>query len=545
MDMQAFAERIPFSDLHGFSALYRDYCTRYEALSKYFPGDWRRAAERTNAADRAVSLDRDRNALADALAAQQAAWGDSVEARDGVEALRAPDTVAVVTGQQVGLFTGPMYAALKAFSAVRLAAQLAEETGRRVVPVFWLGGEDHDVDEVSRVVVLRGNRPAELRLPAPASAASGPVGRIRPGPEVIDRLAELLPDTDFKEETLRMIREAYGAGATLSEGFARMLRGFFPELAIVDPDDAALKRLAAPLFAQEIEEAETSAALAREVSGELGRAYHEQAFVRPANLFLLENGRRIPLDLEGDLFSARGEDQRMTRAEVLEWLHRSPESFSPNVLLRPLMQDLLLPTALYVGGPGEIAYFAQCGPLYEWAGIPMPLIYPRAGATFLEPHVAKALDAYGLTVGDFAEDADRLFHRVVADAMQGTLDEAFDEAAGRLAGAVDPVRKLLREVDGTLDKAADAARKAMADELARLRAKTVRAEKKKQETVRARLEKARGNLYPNGALQERELSVLHFLNKYGPGFLDMLRATLDMDTSSHQVVRLGGGAGGG
>lgn len=541
--MQASAERISFTDLHGFSALFRDYCTRYEALSDYFAGDWREAAERVRAADRAAAANRDRHALADALAAQHANWGDSDAARDGVEALRAPDTVAVVTGQQVGLFTGPTYAVLKAFSAIRLAERLAEETGRRTVPVFWLGGEDHDVDEVSSAVLLRGNRPAAVRLQAGAAASSGPTGRIRPGDEVVDRLEQVLPDTDFKGDMLRMVRAAYGADATLSEGFARMLRVLFPELVIVDPDDAALKRLAAPLFAQEIEEAETSADLARKVSEELGRAYHAQAVVRPSNLFLLDAGRRIPLDLDGEDFVARGADLRMTRAEALDLVHRSPESFSPNVLLRPLMQDLLLPTAMYAGGPGEIAYFAQCRPLYAWAGLSMPLVYPRVSATFLEPHVAKALDAYGLTVGDFSADADQLFHRVVADAMQGTLDETFDEAARRLVEAAGPVRALLRKVDGTLDKATDAAQKAMADELARLRAKAVRAEKKKQEIARARLEKAQGNVYPNGALQERELCALHFLNKYGMDFLDMLRETLDMDTGEHQVVRLQGGSG--
>ena len=540
--MQASVERISFTDLHGFSSLFRDYCTNYEALSDYFAGDWSRSEARASAVERAAAFDRDRDTLANALLRQHAAWGDGEAARAGIEALREPDTAAVVTGQQVGLFTGPIYTILKALSAIQLADRLAEETGRRIVPVFWLGGEDHDVDEISRVVALRKNLPVELRLQADEAGSPGPAGRIRPGNGIMggitDRLEELLPDTDFKGDVLHMVREAYGAGATLSEGFARMLRALFPGLVIVNPDDASLKRLAAPLFAREIEEAETAAALVRRVSDELGRTYHEQVFVRPANLFLLNEEGRIPLDLDGEDFVARGTGQRMTRAEALDLLRRSPESFSPNVVLRPLMQDLLLPTALYVGGPGEIAYFAQCHPLYEWAGLPMPLIYPRAGATFLEPHVAKVLDTYGLVVGDLAGDADRLFHRVVVDSMQGNLDEAFDEAARRLGEAVDHVRAPLREVDGTLAKAADAAQKALTGELARLQAKGVRAEKKKQDMVRARLEKAQGNLYPNGVLQERELSVLHFLNKYGMGFMDMLHETLDTDTAEHQVVRL-------
>ena len=237
--MQASVARIPFTDLHGFSALFRDYCTNYEALSDYFAGDWSRSGERAGAVERAAAFDRDRDALADALLQQHVAWGDGEAARAGIEALREPDTAAVVTGQQVGLFTGPIYTILKALSAIQLADRLAEETGRRIVPVFWLGGEDHDVDEVSRVVALQGNRPVELRLQAEEAGFPGPVGRIRPDDGIMDgitdRLEELLPDTDFKGDVLRMVREAYGAGATLSEGFARMLRALFPCLVIINP----------------------------------------------------------------------------------------------------------------------------------------------------------------------------------------------------------------------------------------------------------------------------------------------------------------------
>ena len=243
--------------------------------------------------------------------------------------------------------------------------------------------------------------------------------------------------------------------------------------------------------------------------------------------------------MEGDgRFHLRNRGQSFTKDELLSRLGEAPEQFSPNVILRPLMQDLLLPTAAYVAGPGEVSYFAQYKGVYDWAGIPMPIIYPRASATLVESKVQKVLERYDLGVADFEEETDKVFRRLVVGGLEADVDEAFGGAMRHLHQAVEEVKPKVQEVDRTLVKAAEAARTSLVKELERLKERVVKAEKRNQDAIRGQLEKAAAGLYPGGKLQERTLSVLYFLNKYSPGLLADLHATLSLDTTAHQVVEL-------
>lgn len=363
------------------------------------------------------------------------------------------------------------------------------------------------------------------------------------GPEIdrlVDRLDELLPPTDFKDDVMRLVRSSYRSGATFSDAFALLLRSLFDGagLVIINSDDVRLKRLAMPLFGKEIDDADLVAERVRDVSTRLRARYHEQVQVRPANLFLLNDHGRFPIDFEDGAFRVRDDDGRFTHAELRNLLAQSPERFSPNVVLRPLTQDLLLPTAMYVGGPSEIAYFAQYGRVYEWAGIPMPLLYPRASVTIIESKIAKVLDKYGLSVGDFSEDLDRLFQRVVVEAMDVDVDRLFAEAGRHLHETVNQVKPHLEKIDRTLAGAAEATRQALSEEFEKLKAKAVRLEKKNQDVVRDQLAKAQVNLYPGGVLQERTLSILYYLNKYSVDFVNELRDVISTDTTAHQIIEL-------
>ncbi len=544
--VRASIRRIPFDEIDDFSALFRDYCTNYEALSNFFAGDFRAPAARREAVERAVRHERDRAALADVLLDQNERWGLSDAVRENIEALRRTDCAAVVTGQQVGILTGPLYTILKTLSTVQLADQLARETGRPVVPVFWLGGEDHDFEEICKVVVLRRNEPLDLRYTAPPHAEddnTGPVGRITLGEEIdriVARLEEILPPTDFKRSVMEIVRRSYRPGTTFSEAFALLLRALVDEtgLIIMSSDDARLKRMAVPLYRKEFDDPEALTQSVHDVSGRLTSRYHVQVQVTPSNLFFLNERGRFPIDLEDGAYRIRHHEERLTAAEVRAMLEEAPERFSPNVVLRPLTQDFLLPTAMYVAGPSEVAYFAQYRRAYEWAGIPMPLIYPRASVTIVESKVAKVLDKYGLAVGDFEEDLDRLFQRVVVASMDVDVDELFSAASRHLHEAVNGVKPQLEGIDRTLSKAAEATRQALMEEFDKLRGKAVRLEKKNHEVVRDQLEKAQVNLYPGGTMQERAVSILYFLNKYGVGFVNELREVVSTDTTQHQVVEL-------
>jgi len=202
------------------------------------------------------------------------------------------------------------------------------------------------------------------------------------------------------------------------------------------------------------------------------------------------------------------------------------------------MQDALLPTAAYVAGPSEVSYFAQYKGVYDWAEIPMPIIYPRASVSIVESKVEKVFDKYELSVADFAGDVEQLFQRVVMERMEVDVEAAFQDANRSLHQAINALKPAVEQVDRTLIKSAEATRAAIVKEMEEFKSRVVRAEKRNQDEVRAQLEKARANLFPGGAMQERVVSVLYYLNKYSPDLLDELRAALDLDTTEHQVVAL-------
>jgi len=540
--------RCPLEDLDAFPDLFVDYCTRFERVADFYAGDWRDAQARQHAADRAASRPSDRAVLADVLADQNAAWDADAATMRNVDALRDPEAVAVVTGQQVGLFTGPLYTIYKTITTLRLADRLAEETGRRVVPVFWVEGEDHDVAEIAHAALLRRNDLVDLRYddPTPEGDNAGAVGRWTLGGDaltgVLSQLDDLLPPSDFKPTVMRHVRTAYAPGTCFEDAFATLLLSLFEGsgLVAINPDDARLKALVRPLFRRDLTDSAAAVARIDAASDALQDAgYHAQVRARPTNLFWLEEGGRYAIDrTEDGAFTLRHDDRTFTEAELLDTLDAAPERFSPNVVLRPLMQDALLPTTAYVAGPGEVSYFAQYRGVYDWAGLDMPLIHPRASASLVEGKVQKVLDKYDLALCAFDGNPDRLFQEVVVEAMDVDVDAVFGVALREMHQALNALKPQVEAVDPTLGSATEAARASVASAMDELKHKVVRAEKRKHDEIRAQLDKAYANLRPGGTLQERAVNVLYFLNKYGLDLLDDLRAALPVDTSQHFAVEL-------
>lgn len=542
VDTRLKIRRRSFEAFDSFSPLFRDYCSRYESLSEFFAGDFRDPDARREAAERSVAVDRDRETLADVLLEQNALWGMDDAVRANIESLRQADSVVTITGQQVGLFSGPFYTILKAITTLQTAEQLAEEAGRPVVPVFWLGTEDHDFDEIASAYFLRRNEVEAFTYPPPEGGI-GAVGRLRFDETIdamVDRVDEILPPSDFKPALMRHVRAAYRSGETFGNAFARLMAALFEGtgLVIVDAADARLKKLVMPLFEREIEDPEPLSAGIGSTTARLEERYHAQVQARPGNLFLLDDAARRAVDAVDARFDLRDGSASYSKEELMALLRSEPARFSANVVLRPLTQDLLFPTAMYIAGPGEVAYFAQYRSAYEWAGLPMPLIYPRASVTLVESKVAKVLDKYGLDVDDFEEDPDRLFQRVVLDAMEVDVDALFKDASRHLNEAVNMLRPEVEKVDRTLGKSAEAMRSAIMGTFMDFKSKVVRAEKRSHDEVREQLEKADVNLFPENKLQERVISVLYFLNKYSLGLIGELRTSVSTDTTEHQVVEL-------
>mgnify|MGYP006273739071 CR=1 FL=1 len=542
----ATARCIPWSDLNAMPALAADYADGTGTAASYFPYDRHDPSDQQAAAAVAAARPRNRAVLADVLAEQNAAWGnDGADVQANIEALRNAETIAVVTGQQVGLFGGPLYTLYKTSTALAWAAHLAEQTGRSVVPVFWVEGEDHDFEEIAQTRVLDRNDVVALNY-APDPAPSGPVGPHPLGTAVQAPLAALddaLPPSDFKPDVYGAVKEAYAAAHTLEDAFARLIATWFRDtgLVLLNPDDARLKALVRPLITHDMDHS-AEAIDALHTAGEALQAdgYHMQVQGRPTNFFWMEDDGRYAIDANEDgTFTLRHDGRTWSRDALQRRIKEQPERFSPNVVTRPLVQDQLLPTAAYVAGPGEISYFAQYRAIYEWAGTTMPLIVPRASMTLVESKVQKVLDKYDLTVQDVEhQTAEQLFQSVVVDAMAVDVDAAFGQTASRIHQALNDLKPMAETVDATLGRSVEATRAALVNEMNALKQRVVRAEKRQQDEVRSQIEKACVNLMPDRGLQERTLNPTYFFNKYSMSLLDTVRTHIDVHDASHRLIQL-------
>ena len=541
----------------GASALFEAYATgRPEAAAFYgrAPGD----AGLVDAAEAAAAgpSRAHRTAVADVLAEQNAAWdaGDAVGTEAAlalVDRLRDPDAVAVVTGQQLGLFAGPLYTVYKALTAVRTAAHVEALTRRPAVPVFWLADEDHDFAEVREAVFTDGARvrTAVYDDGRPFDGPRPPVGHIvLDADRLAATFAELeraLPAGPHRAQALALARDAYRAGRTMRDAFAVLLRALAPGLVLMSADDARLKRLAVPVLAREAAEWRETAHLLDARSARLAAAgFHAQVAPSPLGLFWTDDaGLRRPVDPLGDApggepggVTLRGTDVRWTSAEWTQRVAEMPERVSPNVVIRPLVQDTLLPTAAYVAGPGEAAYYAQLTPVYAAFGVPMPAIVPRISLTLVEPGVRKVLDRDGLGLPDLRGRRDALWARLALAASDAPA--AFADAYADIDALADRLDRATASLDGSLAGAAGAARQALRDAVARLETKTVRVEKRRHGDVLARLDRAQTALWPGGTLQERALSPLQIAARHGLMALSNAVAAVPLDGSVHHIVDL-------
>ncbi len=528
---------IDFSRMSGFPRLFSTYCTDYKAIGRFFGGDWGSLPSYERVASKILVPHRE--IVAAVLEEQNVEWGGG-----DASALRSPDTLAVVTGQQLGVFGGPLYTVYKALTAVKLAAVLSTELGRCVVPIFWLEGADHDLDEIAGLTLLRFGTVSKVRYHGhtmPESGNLGSVAHLTFSGDIERMRAEVaasLVRTEFSDDVLEGIFAAYREGTTVVDAFARSMAAIFrgTGLVLANPEVPDLKRLVTPLFQRELNDFAHTMAVVSAASAELLDGYHAQIRTRPTNLYMNGAVGREGIVPNGAEFILRPSGRHVTEAELKCQMGIAPEAFSPNVALRPMVQDTLLPTIAYVAGPGEVSYFAQLKGLYDWAGVPMPVIYPRASITVVESKVQRVLDKYDLNIADVGGDLERLFQRLVLSST--SVESAFEEAASNLGEVMQGLGREVEAVDPTLGRTSAATKSTMLRELGKLRGRVVRAVKRNNEVQHAQLGRVRHNLYPAGKLQERTLPMLYFLNKYGPAFVQRISERMSLDIRRHQVVTL-------
>jgi bacillithiol synthase len=474
----------------------------------------------------------DRRAALIAALQVQNAPGNSQNSHS-LERLAQPGTVAVMTGQQVGLFSGPAYTIYKALHAVRLAEWLTEN-GVSAVPVFWLATEDHDFAEVAHVWVFDAAH-CPVKLTVERSNGARPVGDVELGAVPIKELREALRDLPYAEEVAALVEEAYRPGQTMGGAFGALLRKLLARFGIlyVDPMLPQFRQLAAPTLQAAVEAAPQLTAGILQRDRELAAAgYHAQVHVEEQTslFFLLENGKRLTLRRNGRDFTANN------RRFSTEELAARAADLSPNALLRPVVQDGMLPTVAYIGGPAETAYLAQSETIYRTILGRMPVAVPRAGFTILDRHSAKKMERYGLGLPDFFQGEDALRERIARKLTPPTLAATIRETTGTVEAALTRLRRELEHFDPTLVKALGNSERKIRYQFSRIEGKTGREAMRRDQRAVHDAASLYGLIYPERHLQERLYSILPFLAKHGFDLIEHLYGTIELDCADHRLM---------
>lgn len=526
------SECLPFSSIPHTSRLFQDFLHHFERVQGFYARPpvesswWQEEQQKID-----YPLER-RQAVAAILERQNREFGAGEKTLANIERLRA-GSAAVVTGQQVGLFGGPLFCLLKAVTA----ASYAEKIG--AVPVFWLATEDHDFEEINYVNFPETDHLKKFSVNVP-HAEGAPVGKIIFTDEInaaVQQVRALLGTSEVAE----LLAASYRPGENFGSSFARFYSRACAELGIIflNPLDPELQRLSTTVFAKALEQAGeiNQRLLDRNHELESG-GYHAQVKVTAMHTlcFYLEDGVRTPVRLDDNDFVVGG--RKFSRKEMLEEAQRCPERFSANVLLRPIVQDFLLPTLFYIGGPAEIAYFAQIESVYRVLAKRVTPILPRFFATVVETRQAKLLDRYGFTLTDLFAGPEKLREMIAERGLPESVTKSFDTAGDHLETALQLIQESLEKLDRTLVDAASNAGSKMRHQLQTLREKAARAEARKDSEIQRHAEELSTLLYPNKELQEREIGAAYFLLKYGTGVVGRLKESLKQGCGEHQVVGL-------
>jgi bacillithiol synthase len=553
-NLEAAADRLGdalrFTDIPRTSRLFNDFLYDYDKVGRFYTNYGRLVTPIIEHARLVGEQQFDRKRVPDALERINRAAGSPELTFQHIDLLRRPGSVAIVTGQQAGLFTGPLYTVYKALTVIKLAHCLREQ-GVEAVPVFWVASEDHDYEEVNHVRILdRDGQLKTLRYEPAKRSGDAPVGRIMldEGIErVIDEFIGELPPSEFISDIERDLRESYSAGVGFAQAFARLMARMFRDYGVVllDPLDEELKHVAAPLYSQALDKSEETARSLVERSRELEAAgYHAQVHTSDdmAPLFIMDDGRRVAMTRVDGRFQIKGSDRSFSHQELVELATRCPNCFSPNVTLRPIVQDYLLPTAAYVGGPAEIAYFAQIRAVYETLGRQEPCVLPRASFTIVEGRHQKTMEKYGLELRDFFDGLHAAVTKVVEQSLDHGTAEAFAETEKLLNEQLDKLETALRETDRTLSDSLKSARAKMIYQIEHLRTRFIHSSAHREQTTYRQVERAYTTLFPDKNLQERELNAYYFLSRYGPNLIGELYDSVDIGYSNHKLIYIGGAA---
>jgi bacillithiol biosynthesis cysteine-adding enzyme BshC len=544
---QTMIDFLPFATIPHQTRLFLDFLADAPAICRFYPSKIASIADLSNRAVGVLeNFSVDRAALCDALWRMNKGWQAPPQTFANIERLREKTAVAVVTGQQAGLFTGALYTVYKAVSVIK-TAEILRRTNVNAVPVFWIATEDHDFAEIAETFVLNGSgQLTQIKINAAPENENLPVGKIKFDDSINAAIKDLfaaLPRTLEIDNLKKIVRESYEPNRSVGEAFARMMARLFANygLILLDPLDGDLKKLAAPLFSAAVAKSnEIAAALVARGSELKSSGYHTQILVEnnsfPFFYFDADGKRRALQRRENGKIQVKAANLEFEIADLQILAMKNPSALSPNATLRATVQDFLLPTICYFGGAAEIAYFAQTAEVYRILKRPVTPILHRDSFTIVEPNVRRVLEKYNLRVPDFFQNPKALHSKIVENFLNSDAALVFAEAEERINIELNHLDKILISTAPTLSDNLAMRRRKILYHIGALRQKFHRAEIERHEAANRRLANAFAAIFPRGNLQERTINVTSPLARHGTNLIQRLYETADAENTAHKII---------
>lgn len=536
-------------ELPNLSGLFRDYVSGKGSALGLFSRDFRKLDSFKSISEELLTRDYDREQLAATLIDQNTNWGAGEKALQNCRKLEKSNCMAVITGQQAGFCGGPLYSVLKALHAIRLAQHLEVELHQPVVPLFWMELEDHDWQEAASFYYLDHlEGPRSAMINPKRTSSKMPVNRV--GLEnalepILKTMRDEIKQTEFSGDLFEVIRESYESVNNLAEGFARFMTNLLTHLGLIiaDPSAPLFKKRARDLFKHEITTPITFTDEFHQHADRIrGAEYRNQVKIKNdrLNLFLLDEDEkhRIMVSEDEGLFYLSDPSDIISAEDLLEVAESEPERLIPSVMLRPLVQDTLFPTIAYVAGPAETAYFAQLQPAYQAAGIPMPVIMPRFGATIIGGASLRAVKKYQIHSSDLLQESDSLLQHVLSEHVPGQAEQVFKWTREEIFSAIDRLRRELDTGEGTFARDVKTTEEKIEYHLGKLQDRFLKEIERRHEVVVRQIRNLGHSIYPNGKLQERVYTIAEYINLYGFSIIDLIFDKIDAMQPHHALIEV-------
>lgn len=506
-------KKVAFADTHAFTPFFLDYIQQSEPLKSFYNRFPDPSAFKDQIAEKQKSFPADtRKILVDTLTTQYSNLQTSLAVRENIDALKDSKTFTVITGHQLNVFTGPLYFIFKIVTVINTCRQLQKEyPGYRFVPVYWMASEDHDYEEI-KSFRLYGKKYTWQ------TEQSGAVGRF--STEGLATLASSLPGD------VSIFKDAYSKHKRLSDAVRHYVNALFAKegVVVVDADDRALKSVFKNVIREDLLQNINKSKVEKTNASLEALGYKTQIYCRDINFFYLDDGLRSRIEKHGDEFVVMDTDLRFSEAAMKEMIEKTPEKFSPNVILRPLYQEMILPNLAYVGGPAEVIYWLQLKATFDHFNTPFPILMPRNFGMVVNPEVSRKLHKTGVDIKEYFEEKNYLFNHWIL--QHAPHDLTVGQERSLLIEVFNRLKNRAGLVDKTLVAFVGAEGKRALHSLEQIERRFIRAEKRLHADKLRQIEEVKDALFPNGNLQERTDNYLNF-SQQNPQFIQMLLDDFD------------------